>query len=239
MSTVSNSSLLAPFQSSRRVLFVVAAPIEMRAVLAGIGADPALPTPIWSLVEATPRFDVALIGVSKSNAAGGTARLLDPQRHAAVISVGIAGALPSPRGLLPNRTVILATSCVHADEGMRTPTGFVDLAQMGFPLSDEPDQRHHCTPALVDALSPLADASGPIATVSICSATDALAKEIADRTGAIAETMEGAAVALVASRLGVPFCELRTISNPTGDRSTQTWDIVGALARLSQVLGRV
>jgi futalosine hydrolase len=239
MNMVANHQLLAPFQSSRRALFVVAAPIEMRAVLKGIGADPTLPTPVWSLVQATPRFDVALVGVSKANAAAGTALILNPNRHAAVVSVGIAGALPSPRGLLPNRSVVLATSCVHADEGMRTPTGFVDLAQMGFPLSDEPDQRHHCTPALVEALSPLADAAGPIATVSICSATDALAHEIADRTGAIAETMEGAAVALVATRLSVPFCELRTISNPTGDRSTQTWDIVGALARLAEVLGRV
>ncbi len=223
----------------RRVLFAVAAPVEIRAVLAGIGADAALATPLWTLVPATPRFDVALVGVSKSNAAAATARLLDPARHAAVLSVGIAGALPSPRGLLPNTSVVLASSCVHADEGMRTPTGFVTLAQMGFPLSDDADQRHPCTPELVQLLTPLADASGPIATVSICSATDTQAREIADRTGAIAETMEGAAVALVASRLRVPFGELRTISNPTGDRSTQTWDIVGALTRLTQVLGRI
>lgn len=239
MSPVAETKLLASFQASRRVLFVVAAPLEMRSVLSGIGADPTLPTPIWSLVPATPRFDVALIGVGKANAAGGTARLLDSSRHAALISTGIAGSLPSPRGQLPNRSVVVATSCVHADEGMRTPTGFIDLAQMGFPLSDEPGQRHHCSPQIIQALRPLADAAGPIATVSICSATDALAQEIADRTGAIAETMEGAAVGLVATRLRVPFGEFRTISNPTGDRSTQTWDLAGALARLSQVLGRV
>lgn len=230
---------LEQFQAGKRILLVVAAPVEMKAVLRGLGAPESTPTPLWTLVPVGARFDVALVGVSKANAAAGTARVLDPQRHAAVLSVGIAGALPRPGGVLANRSVVVADRCAHADEGMRSPTGFVNLAQMGFPLSDEPDQAHPCTPGIVEVLRPLADAVGPIATVSICSATDALAAEIAGRTGAIAETMEGAAVALVASRLGVAFGELRTISNPTGDRSTQTWDIRGALDRLAMVLGRV
>jgi len=231
--------LLDAIRGDRRVLLVVAAPVEMKAVLAGIGAKADTPTPIWTRVEATPRFDVSLVGVSKANAAAGVALSLDPARHACVVSVGIAGALPRSQGPLANRSVVVADFCAHADEGMQTREGFVDLGRMGFPLSDDPDQRHACTPSVVDALRPIADAVGPIATVSLCSATDALATEIARRTEAIAETMEGAAVALVASRLGVAFGELRTISNPTGDRSSQTWDIKGALARLTDVLGRL
>jgi futalosine hydrolase len=57
------------------------------------------------------------------------------------------------------------------------------------------------------------------------------------RTGAVAEAMEGAAVGLVAHRLGIPFGEVRIISNTTGDRNLQRWDMKRALASLSEVIG--
>jgi len=74
---------------------------------------------------------------------------------------------------------------------------------------------------------------GPIATVATCSGTDAAAAEVARRTGALAEAMEGAAVVHAARRLHVPAIELRSISNTTGDRARQQWDLALALRSLS------
>jgi hypothetical protein len=45
--------------------------------------------------------------------------------------------------------------------------------------------------------------------------------------------MEGAAAGFAALRMGAPFAELRVISNDTGDRFEQTWDLAGALRGLS------
>ena len=61
------------------------------------------------------------------------------------------------------------------------------------------------------------------------------------RTGAIAEAMEGGAVGVSAARVGggVWFSELRVISNTTGDRAGQRWDLSRALARLSETAGRL
>ena len=59
----------------------------------------------------------------------------------------------------------------------------------------------------------------------------------AARTKAVAEAMEGAAVVHAARRLGVPAIELRVISNTTGDRDNQKWDLAGALAALGRSLG--
>jgi futalosine hydrolase len=73
-----------------------------------------------------------------------------------------------------------------------------------------------------------------IATVSTCSGTDAAATEIAHRTGAAAEAMEGAAVGLVAFRHKVAFAEVRVISNTTGDRSRQVWALEESLAELGK-----
>jgi futalosine hydrolase len=79
---------------------------------------------------------------------------------------------------------------------------------------------------------------GDIATVSTCSGTDELARAVAARTRACVEAMEGAAIAHALARLPgprIPFCEIRVVSNTTGDRSKQQWDIRGSLVKLSDV----
>jgi futalosine hydrolase len=48
--------------------------------------------------------------------------------------------------------------------------------------------------------------------------------------------MEGAAVVHAARRLKVPAIELRAISNTTGDRANQQWDLQAGLAALGQAL---
>jgi len=220
-----------------RCLIAVAAPAEARAVLAAFGADLGVAERPWRPAALDDRFDLVVTGIGKANAAGAVARSLDPARHAWTLSTGLAGALPASN--LDVGTRILATHAVFADEGMQTDSGFSDCAAMGFPLADFPGSAVPMNEDLVTALRPLADALGPVATVSTCSGTDALARTVRERTGALAEAMEGAAVALVARRLAVPAAELRVVSNTTGRRESQRWDLRGALARLSDVMSHL
>jgi futalosine hydrolase len=231
------------FQPSNqgRILFALAAPIEFRSACTGLGIVPDNPLmntmPAWGVPVTIGSVDLMLTGIGKANAAGAVARALDPTRHGAVVSVGIAGALPGPSGMLAIGTAIAASSCVMADEGVRTPDGFLTCERIGFPLADFPtgtaDGHVPVDARLLDALAEHADATSPIATVSTCSGTDASSREVAARTGAACEAMEGAAVALVGHRLGIAAGEYRVISNTTGDRATQVWNIRHALDRLS------
>ncbi len=178
-----------------RTLLVVAAAIEAEAVVRALGGDPSSGEREWTLVEIGPRFDLVVSGVGKSAAAGATARFLQTGRHEAVISLGVAGALPgSGLGL---GDVVVATRAVFADEGFETPEGFTDIASAGFPPGPEGGMGVACDEGLVAAMRTLG-ASGAVATVSTCSGTDALALEIERRTGAIAEAMEGGAVGVTA-----------------------------------------
>jgi futalosine hydrolase len=121
-----------------------------------------------------------------------------------------------------------------------TPKGYESVAQMGFPINEQDGgMRFLCDQRLVECCRRVGARPGPIATVSICSGTDAIAREIAGRTGALAESMEGAALALVAHRWGLPMTELRAMSNLTGDRAEQQWDIPRALSNLGGALGRL
>ncbi len=230
---------------------MVAAPAEGRAVLAALGADEALAQRPWERHEVGPGVAVVMSGIGKVNAAGAVLRAVDMRTDAMVLSVGVAGALPGAGGPIGIGRVVCATRAVYADEGLLDSRdsvgvgGFVDCGAMGFPLAGEASRggAFEVSAEVRGMLEPVADLSGPVATVSTCSGTDDLARRVADRTGAVAEAMEGAAIAHVLTRLslhtgsGVRFGELRVISNTTGNRENQTWDLRGALARLGGVLG--
>lgn len=216
-----------------RLLIVVAAPVEARGVLRALGMDPSLGEREWAPVEIGERFDLVVSGVGKSAAAAATAKFLDTKRHEGVMSLGVAGSLPaSGLGL---GDVVIATRSVFADEGFETPDGFTDIASAGFPPGPEGGMGVECDSGLVAALEPLG-ACAVVATVSTCAGTDALAAEVRRRTGAAAEAMEGGAVGVTGQRVsgGVRFSELRVISNSTGDRGSQVWDLEGALRRLGE-----
>jgi futalosine hydrolase len=226
--------------SDRRLLVVVASAGEARAVLRGFG-NPEVGLTSWVSLAVDARADLVLTGIGKANAAGAVARALDVSRHAAVVNLGIAGALPG--GGLAIGDVLLGTASVFADEGAQTPSAFLDCDALGFPIGDFP---HGAVPCSLDtrdgfgaALEKLFPKRGAIATVSTCSGTDALARAIAERTSALAEGMEGAAAALVCHRVGVPFGEVRVISNTTGDRGSQVWDIPRAFSVLAAAAGSV
>ena len=186
---------------------------------------------------AAPEVHVVVAGIGRTNAAAATAEALAEARatgapFAAVISTGIAGALPGSN--LAIGTVIVADACVYAEEGIALPEGQGDMRVLGFPLGDFEGNRVPVDGALLVAFRALGPACA-IATVATCSGTDAAALSVRTRTGAMAEAMEGAAVVHAARRVGVPAIEIRSISNTTGDRATQRWDIAAAFAALQGV----
>lgn len=191
-------------------------------------------SPEWSLMPLARDLDLLITGVSKANAAGAVARCVQPH-HSCILNLGIGGTLPGSPAQIGD--VVLGTASIFADEGVPTPQGhFLPCAALGFGLDQEgkadcfvPPQR------LIQTLSSIATHQGRIATVSECSGTDARAAEIVKRTSAIAEGMEGAAVALVAHRLQRDWAEIRIISNSTGDRDRQVWKVKEAAAKLGSV----
>jgi len=241
------AGVLAPILDERGggALLVAAAPAEAGAVLEGRGADPPLRDALWRRIPVGDRIDLIVTGVGKANGAAATARLLDLERDRVVISLGVGGAMPDS-GLSIGR-VVLATRSVMADEGLEATEWFRTSETLGFPARLGPGgavgdrMGVDADPALLAALRPLADREAVVATVSTGAGTDGRAMAVVSRTGAAAEAMEGAAVGLTAANLAFAsgsaapaFCEARVISNTTGDRAGQRWDLAGALARVRE-----
>ncbi|MBA4119953.1 MAG: futalosine hydrolase [Isosphaera sp.] len=232
--------------AGRGVLVVCATPLEAGALLAELGVGSLVAhAQEWRPMPVLPGLKLLISGVGKANAAAATARALDPASDAGVLSIGIGGVLPTPEKNTPVNSaderratlgdVVVSTRSVYADEGLLTPEKFVDLHDMGFPAGPWEGSGPWAPPAWLSTLRTLGDAQGVIATVSTCSGTDQAAREVARRTGAVVEAMEGAAVAQVAERLGVAWGEVRVVSNTTGDRHAQRWEMRAALDRLARL----
>ncbi|MBU6412196.1 MAG: futalosine hydrolase [Planctomycetes bacterium] len=216
-------------------LIVVSTELEARPLLTAWNvARDASTLPHWSLIPLHPGLDLLITGVSKANAAAALAHCLQP-RHTTILNLGIGGTLPGSPAQIGD--VVLGTMAIFADEGVPTPPGnFLSCAALGFGLDE--NRKDDCfapSKRLLNTLAPLATHQGRIATVSECSGTDARAAEIVRRTNAIAEGMEGAAVALVAQRLRREWAEIRIISNTTGDRDKQVWKVREAVPQLAVI----
>lgn len=182
---------------------------------------------------------VALLhsGVGKGSAAAAVGALLEGPRPSMVVNLGVGGAYPGSG--LKVGDLALATEEIYGDEGVITPGGFLDLESLGFPLVQRNGHRFYnrfpVSPPLLEAFRPIAErtatgngrhlACGPFVTVSTGSGTDSAGEEMARRTGGICENMEGGAVAQVCALHGVPFLEVRGISNATGNRDLSGWDV--------------
>lgn len=213
-------------------------------MLKGLGAPESPISVNWAATPVHPRFDLVVAGVGKANAAAAVARALDLNRHHAVISLGVSGSLPGSG--LSIGDIVDADRTTYADEGSVNPDGFTTIAEMGFgPLADLCGAGNGmdamgiaCTPLLARRNSRILGHDirvGGLATVSTCSGNDAHAADVARRTGALAEDMESAAVGFTAARLAprTPFSAIRAISNSTGDRFHQQWDLEAALRSLA------
>jgi len=176
---------------------------------------------------------LAVSGIGRTNAAVATTRiLLMHGPFAAVINAGIAGALPGSN--LKIGDVVAASKSIYFEEGLTAPDGFQDASALGFPLGDFAGNAVPADDHLLQCAGRAGLAAAPIATVATCSGTDAAALEVVRRTGAAAEAMEGAAVLHAARSFGIAAIEIRAISNTTGDRPRQQWDIASALASLAE-----
>ncbi|HTZ18917.1 MAG TPA: futalosine hydrolase [Dissulfurispiraceae bacterium] len=164
-----------------------------------------------------------LCGIGKTNAAHGVTLLIERFGPSIVYMIGVAGAYPSS-GLEIGESVV-AEREVYGDEGLMLGTEFKGMAGLGLALADVGGKRYYNEfPLLVpDALKDCRH-KGTFVTVSSCTGTLRLGREMEQRYGAICENMEGAAIAHICLLNGVPAAEIRGISNIIGDREGKPLD---------------
>jgi futalosine hydrolase len=169
-------------------------------------------------------------GVGPVNAAHGVTVAILEHRPSVIVSCGIAGAYPSSG--LQIGDVTCAEVEIYGDLGAQSPSGFLDMKALGFPVVAGPAPLFNEIPMQIFP----AGKRSRFVTVSTCTGTDAVAREIEARTQGAVENMEGAAIAHVAHLHGIPVGEVRGISNFVTNRDSKSWRIKDASAAAQEAL---
>jgi futalosine hydrolase len=176
--------------------------------------------------EAIDRDGVLVGGVGPAASAAATATALAAGTYDLVICAGIGGGF-GPLGI---GDIAVASSVAFADLGAETADGFVRLG-FGTDSYDVPPR------LAVELADRTGGHLGTIVTVATVTGTAATADRLIERyPDAVAEGMEGAGVAAAANLHGVPFAEIRAISNAVGPRDRAAWRIPEALAALGRAV---
>ena len=168
------------------------------------------------------------------NAAYMLTRFLEREGARAVIVCGIARAYPrafEEEGLAAGSVVCAASEC-YGDLGADSAGGFLDMQALGFPLIAGAKPIYNAVPM---QLFP-APRRAHFVTVNTCSGSDEKARLLEARTGGSVESMEGAAIAHVATLYGIPAGEIRGISNRAGNRNRSTWRVQDAAVAAQEEL---
>jgi len=173
---------------------------------------------------------VVCSGVGPVNAAHAVTLEIARQRPNAIVVCGVGGAYPGS-GLQVGDVVSADMEC-YGDLGAATPSGFLDMKALGFPVVASPEPLYNDLPMQVWPV----ERRAKFVTVSTCTGTDAAARAIEARTGGAVENMEGAAVAHVAHLHGIPVGEVRGISNMVTDRDTSRWRLTEASIAAQEAL---
>ena len=181
-----------------------------------------------------------VVGVGPVAAALCAGELLERHESAAgILNLGICGSF-DPR--LPLGTVCAASAEIWPEYGVNGSTGNEEpfSFQMLPDLNLSPVNRLDLDPASAARAMGLTLPDpwhvGPSLTVAGVSGDPERAAMLRARHDAATENMEGFGLALAARRRGLPFLEVRTVSNPVGVRDKTRWNFRLALEALQSVL---
>jgi futalosine hydrolase len=205
-------------------------------------------TPMEAALLRGAAAPLVVTGLGAVNTAHALTRaLVTSSKPSLVIQTGIAGAYV-PAGVAVG-SLVLASEEVYGDVGAMTPDGWISSEAIGIPLvaamGAQPARFNHfpLDASLVARAGGLCEAPpsciGRFLTLSQVTGVRALGDELFARFGALCESMEGAAAAHVCALNGVPFLEVRAISNLVEDRDRASWRIDEAAATAQRAVLRL
>lgn len=219
------------------IILACATELERRHALARVGSAPGGDV---RLRYAGLDILACVTGVGPVAAALRMGELLERHPEAAgVVNLGICGSFdPS----VPLGAACVADAEIWPEYGVRRsddaeePFGFQMLPEL--PLA--PVNRLELAPSAAARDMGLRLAAswphGPSLTVAGVSGDERRAQLLQARHAALTENMEGFGLALAARCKGLPFLEVRTVSNPVGVRDKSRWNFRLALDALGAIL---
>lgn len=176
-------------------------------------------------------------GPGQINTARALTAYIESERPALVIQTGCAGGFDGAKLALGD--IGIASREINAQWGIENPGEAPVVSPFSFNILKKGDAKiqdsYPMESELVEntrfvlhqafAVTGVKVAVGPFITVSTITASDTSAEKYYRKYRALMENMEGAAAAHICIHYGIPFLEIRSVSNRVGLRCKKMWDL--------------
>jgi futalosine hydrolase len=216
-----------------RILVVAATDPEVSALVRKLGRVRQQRERLAEYVCADRAVHVLITGVGMVATAAWCSRELSESRYDLALNVGLCGSFD--RDLVPGTVVHVVSDCLPelgAEDGDR----FVSLEELG--LEDRFDARFSCAglrnpaPPTNGVLERLPKAKG--ITVNTVHGHERSIAAVVERLHPQVESMEGAAFMYACLMHGVPFAQIRAVSNVVERRNRGAWKVQEAIDALGE-----
>jgi len=198
-----------------RILLVTATAMEVAPIASSLGS----------------RVDLLTTGIGMVATAVACARALTTTSYDLAIDVGVCGAFDRD---LPLGSVVHVTEDRIAELGAEDGDGFLTMADLQLPAEE---RFINGAPPANAALAMLPTVRG--ITVNTVHGNTRSIDAIAARCRPQVETMEGAAFMSACLAAGVPFAQVRAVSNFVERRNRDAWRMADAIANLGAATLRI
>jgi futalosine hydrolase len=214
-----------------RILLVTATAAEIGPVVAELRRTPDRAPRIASYASHGHDVDVLVTGVGMVATATWCSRALTRERYDLALNLGVCGSFDRT---LPLGTVVHVVTDRLAELGAEDGESFLTIQQLQLLDDNEPpfvDGRlvNHAPPRMA-TLSGLRTVDG--ITVSTVHGREPSIASVTERFSPQVESMEGAAFMYACLVHGLPFAQVRAVSNVVERRNRDAWTLTEAIANL-------
>lgn len=208
----------------------------MKVLVVAATAFEIAPFTDW-LPRAQADADVLITGIGLMNTSWHLCRQLALKEYQLVVQAGIGGSFDKR---IPLGAVVKVKKDRIADLGVWEQKAFNNVYDMKLV---KPNQFPYRNGWLVNTTSGLDRADGIpfVAAVSVNRITTgtALIRQWEEKYNPSVESMEGAAFHYACLMAGIPFLQLRSISNYVGERDKSKWKLKASIASLNETLVKI
>lgn len=221
-----------------RILIVAATAMEVAPLLARLGSAESESRRMRSCSAASHDIDVLTAGVGMVAASAWTSKALAERRYDAALNVGVCGSFDPAFG--PASVVHVVTDRI-SELGAEDGDAFLHFEALN--LTDDDGLGGPKAPCVhakrleSPALGALPAVTG--ITVNSVHGNERSIADVVARFRPQVESMEGAGFMFACAISGLPFAQLRSVSNMVERRNRRAWRIPEAIASLTSVVVQI
>ena len=221
-----------------RVLLVAATEAEVSPLVAGLGRASAVGPRVTRYQGSGHDIDILISGIGMVATATWCSRVLSVERFDVALNLGVCGSFKPE--IFPGALVHVVSDRL-AELGAEDHDTFLTIQDMNLPGDDEfpftGGRLVNASPPVLGVLASLRAVNG--ITVNTVHGNDDSIARVTKRFSPDVESMEGAAFMYACLIQGVPFAQVRAVSNMVERRNRAAWKLTEAIANLGTVTRQI